>query len=161
MHRIRGIWGCFSPAGHTPRLLYGQSIWLLLLGLLPGSSADEAGGEAETPAKPEPTEDALDPERELSPQTRQMWPKLRTLLDKIAERTQKQETLPDPSMWHPLREDKKSNLSKLNDLMEEALSHLGICQDFMPEPFDRFSDGKRTQITEGLKALKDLLEELA
>ena len=36
-----------------------------------------------------------------------------------------------------------------------ALSHLGVCDDFMAEPFHRFRDGERRRIADALAMLKD------
>jgi hypothetical protein len=57
---------------------------------------------------------------------RNAWKEIRGDLSNIVERLCKRDSLPAPSMWHPMREDKESNDRRINKLMDEALSHLMI-----------------------------------
>lgn len=64
----------------------------------------------------------------LDPSARKAWDEIRYDLSEIIERLHKHKDLPDASIWHPMRNDKASNQTRINKLMDEALSHLKIAR---------------------------------
>lgn len=64
----------------------------------------------------------------LDASARTAWDEIRYDLGEIIERLHKHKDLPDSSIWHPMRNDKASNRSRLDKLMNEALSHLKIAR---------------------------------
>ncbi|MCF7975562.1 MAG: hypothetical protein K9N55_17230 [Phycisphaerae bacterium] len=64
----------------------------------------------------------------LDASARKAWDEVRYDLTEIIDRLHKHKDLPDASIWHPMRNDKTSNQTRINKLMDEALSHLKIAR---------------------------------
>ena len=93
----------------------------------------------------------------LDAAARAAWDEIRYDLSEIVERLHKHKDLPDASIWHPMRNDKASNQSRINKLMNEALSHLNIA---------KLSDYRRsyadlgTQIAENQKLVGEHMDKM-
>ena len=93
----------------------------------------------------------------LDASARTAWDEIRYDLSEIVERLHKHKDLPDASIWHPMRNDKASNQSRINKLMNEALSHLNIAK--LSDYRQTYAD-LGTQIAENQKLVGEHMDKM-